>query len=130
MSQAAVIALAGTGLNTGRTWPNSAWSPIGAGEVRGPARVRACYNFRGLRGDVDVVTARWLLAVVGTSLLSACATPRWVKPDASKSDLAQDQSVCMRTLQEPPPPGTTNEQVYQACMTTRGWTLQQRAGKQ
>jgi hypothetical protein len=54
-----------------------------------------------------------------------------VKPDASKSDLAQDQSVCMRTLQEPPPPGTTNEQVYQDCMTAHGWTLQQRAaGKQ
>jgi hypothetical protein len=75
------------------------------------------------------VTAR-LLAVLGTSLLAACATPHWVKPDASKSDLAQDQSVCMRTLQEQPPPGTTNEQVYETCMTAHGWTLQQRgAGK-
>jgi hypothetical protein len=81
-------------------------------------------------GYLDVVSARLLLPIVGACLLSACAAPRWVKPDASKSDLAQDQSVCMRTLQEPPPPGTTNEQVYQACMTTRGWTLQQRAGKQ
>jgi hypothetical protein len=84
-----------------------------------------------LRGDIDVVTARWLLVVVGACFLAACAAPHWVKPDASKSDLAQDQSVCMRTLQEPPPPGTTNEQVYEACMTAHGWTLQQRpAGKQ
>jgi hypothetical protein len=76
-----------------------------------------------------VVSARLLLLpIVGTCLLSACAAPRWVKPDASKSDLAQDQSVCMRTLQEPPPPGTTNEQVYEACMTAHGWTLQQRPG--
>jgi len=76
-----------------------------------------------------VVTARLLLLpIVGACLLSACAAPRWVKPDASKSDLAQDQSVCMRTLQEPPPPGTTNEQVYEACMTAHGWTLPQRPG--
>jgi hypothetical protein len=77
--------------------------------------------------DVDAMNARLLLPIVGAGLLSACAAPRWVKPDASKSDLAQDQSVCMRTLQEPPPPGTTNEQVYQACMTEHSWTLHQRA---
>jgi hypothetical protein len=80
-----------------------------------------------LVGDVDVVIARLLLALIGVCLLSACAAPRWVKPEASKNDLAQDQSICMRTLQEPPPPGTTNEQVYQDCMTAHGWTLRQRA---
>lgn len=71
------------------------------------------------------MTARLLLPLIGFCLLSACATPRWVKPDASKSDLAQDQLVCRRTLQEPPPSGTTNEQVYRDCMTAHGWTLQQ-----
>jgi hypothetical protein len=80
-----------------------------------------------LVGDLDVVIARVLLPMIAVCLLSACAAPRWVKPEASKSDLAQDQSVCMRTLQEPPPPGTTNEQVYHDCMTAHGWTLQQRA---
>jgi uncharacterized lipoprotein len=72
------------------------------------------------------MTARLLLPLIGVCLLSACATPRWVKPEASKSDLAQDQLVCRRTLQEPPPPGMTNEQVYRDCMTAQGWTLQQR----
>jgi hypothetical protein len=75
-----------------------------------------------------VVSARLLLPVIGVCLLSACATPRWEKPAATKSELAQDQAVCMRTLQEPPPPGTTNEQVYQDCMTAHGWTRQQRGG--
>ncbi len=75
-----------------------------------------------------MVSARLLLPIIAVCLLSACAVPRWVKPDASKSDLAQDQLVCMRSLQEPPPPGSTNEQVYQDCMTAHGWTLQQRGG--
>jgi hypothetical protein len=75
-------------------------------------------------GGADVLTTRLLLALTGVSLLSACATPRWVKPDASKSDLAQDQLVCRRTLQEPPPSGITNEQVYRDCMIARGWTPQ------
>jgi hypothetical protein len=109
--------------------PNPAMGLIRGGLRAGQEKFARAIILR-LAGD-DVVTARWLLAVVGACLLSACAAPRWVKPDASKSDLAQDQSVCMRTLQEPPPPGTTNEQVYQACMTAHGWTLQQRAtGKQ
>jgi hypothetical protein len=72
------------------------------------------------------VTARLLLPLIGLYLLSACATPRWVKSEASESDLAQDQLVCRRTLQEPPPSGTTNERVYQDCMAAHGWTLQQR----
>jgi hypothetical protein len=76
-----------------------------------------------------VVTARLLLPMIGVCLLSACATPHWVKPEASKSDLAQDQLVCMRTLQEPPPPGTSNEQVYRDCMTAHGWSLQERPGE-
>lgn len=78
------------------------------------------------------MSTRLLLPVIGicllsACLLSACAAPRWVKPGASNSDLVQDQSACMRTMQEPPPPGNTNEQIYQDCMTARGWTLQQHA---
>jgi hypothetical protein len=38
------------------------------------------------------VAARFLL-LVGAGLLSACAAPRWVKPETSKSDFVQDQSI-------------------------------------
>jgi hypothetical protein len=58
-------------------------------------------------------------------LLSACATPRWVKPEASKTDLAQDQAACVHEIQQPPPPGTTDQQQYEACMNAHGWKLQQ-----
>ena len=70
------------------------------------------------------MAARFLL-LVGAGLLSACAAPRWVKPEASKSDFVQDQSICMKEVQEPPPSGVTNEQLYQTCMSAHGWKLQQ-----
>ena len=70
------------------------------------------------------MAARFLL-LVGAGLLSACAAPRWVKPEASKDDFVQDQSTCIREIQEPPPLGVTDEQVYQACMNAHGWKLQQ-----
>ena len=53
--------------------------------------------------------------------LSACATPHWVKPEASKSDLAQDQAACVQAVQQPPPSGTTDQQQYEACMNAHGW---------
>jgi len=31
----------------------------------------------------------------------------------------------MRALQEPPPSGVTNQQLYEACMNAHGWKLQQ-----
>jgi hypothetical protein len=65
------------------------------------------------------------LSLLLACLLSACATPHWVKPQASKADLAQDQTACVHAIQEPPPPGTTDEQQYEGCMNTRGWKLQQ-----
>jgi len=65
--------------------------------------------------------AAWFLLLVAACLLSACATPRWVKPEASKSDFVQDQSTCMKELQEPPPSGVTDQQVYQTCMNAHGW---------
>ena len=58
-------------------------------------------------------------------LLSACATPHWVKPEASKTDLAQDQAACVHAIQQPPPSGTTDQQQYEACMNAHGWKLQQ-----
>jgi hypothetical protein len=58
-------------------------------------------------------------------LLSACATPHWVKPEASKSDLAQDRAACMQAIQQPPPSGTTDQQQYEACMNAHGWKLLQ-----
>ena len=57
-------------------------------------------------------------------LLLACATPRWVKPEASKTDLAQDQAACVHEVQQPPA-GTTDQQHYEACMNAHGWKLQQ-----
>jgi len=67
---------------------------------------------------------RFLFLLLGC-LLSACATPHWVKPDASKSDLAQDQAACMQAVQQPPPSGTTDQQQYEACMNAHGWKLLQ-----
>jgi hypothetical protein len=67
---------------------------------------------------------RFLLPLLAC-LLSACATPHWVKPEASKSDLAQDQAACVQAVQQPPAPGTTDQQQYEACMNAHGWKLQQ-----
>jgi hypothetical protein len=58
-------------------------------------------------------------------LLSGCATPHWVKPEASKSDLAQDRAACVQAVQQPPPSGTTDQQQYEACMNAHGWKLLQ-----
>jgi hypothetical protein len=71
-----------------------------------------------------VALIRFLL-LLSTCVLSACATPHWVKPEASKSELAQDQAACVRAVQQPPPSGTTDQQQYEACMNSRGWKLQQ-----
>ncbi len=57
--------------------------------------------------------------------LIGCATPRWVKPAASKTDLAQDQAACMQVIQQPPPSGTTGQQQYEGCMNAHGWKLHQ-----
>jgi hypothetical protein len=67
---------------------------------------------------------RFLLSLLAC-LLSACATPRWVKPEASKSDLAQDQAACVHAIQQPPPAGTTDQQQFETCMNAHGWKLQQ-----
>jgi hypothetical protein len=63
-----------------------------------------------------------LLAFLGTA---DCAAPRWVKPEASKTDFVQDQSTCMKEIQEPPPLGVSDQQVYQTCMNAHGWKSQQ-----
>jgi hypothetical protein len=41
---------------------------------------------------------RFLLPLLAC-LLSA--TPHWVKPEASKSDLAEDQAACVQAIQQP-----------------------------
>jgi hypothetical protein len=73
---------------------------------------------------IAVKPVRVLLSLLAC-LLSACATPHWVKPEASKSDLAQDQAACVQAIQQPPPAGTTDQQQYEACMNAHGWKLQQ-----
>jgi len=68
----------------------------------------------------------WRIAALLALLNTAnCAAPHWVKPEASKSDFVQDQSTCMKAIQEPPPSGVTDQQVYQTCMNARGWKLQE-----
>ena len=68
----------------------------------------------------------WRMAALLALLSTAnCAAPRWVKPEASKSDFVQDQSTCMKEIQEPPPSGVTDQKVYQTCMNARGWKLQE-----
>jgi hypothetical protein len=81
----------------------------------------AVYNYQ-IAGQRHVV--RFLLPLLAC-LLSACATPHWVKPEASKSDLAQDQAACVHAVQQPPPSGTTDQQQYEACMNAHGWKLLQ-----
>jgi len=71
------------------------------------------------------VIARSFFTVVGSCLLSACATPHWVKPGAAEGDLAQERQICMPMLQEPPPLGMTNQKMYEQCMNAHGWKLQQ-----
>jgi hypothetical protein len=73
---------------------------------------------------IAVKLVRVLLSLLAC-LLSACAIPHWVKPEASKSDLAQDQAACVQAIQQPPAPGTTDQQQYEACMNAHGWKLQQ-----
>ena len=48
--------------------------------------------------SVDFLEAAWFLLLLLAFLLSACATPHWVKPEASKSDLAQDQAACVQAI--------------------------------
>ena len=68
----------------------------------------------------------WRMAALLALLsIADCAAPHWIKPEASKSDFVQDQSTCMKELQEPPPSGVTEQQVYQTCMNAHGWKLQQ-----
>ena len=73
----------------------------------------------------DFVALIRFLLFLSACLLSACAAPHWVKPEASKSDLAQAQAVCVQAVQQPPPSGTTDQQQYEACMNSQGWRLQQ-----
>ena len=57
---------------------------------------------------------RFLLSLLAC-LLPACATPRWVKPEASKTDLAQDQAACVHEIQQPPPPAGGRLAARSAC---------------
>jgi len=73
--------------------------------------------------DARFLEAAWSLLLLLAFLLSACATPHWVKPEASKSDLAQDQAACVQAIQQPPPAGTTDKQQYEAFMNAHGLRL-------
>jgi hypothetical protein len=56
-----------------------------------------------------------LIAVVGVPVIGLRYSD-WVKPEASTSDLAEDQAACVQAIQQPPPPGTTDQQQYEECM--------------
>lgn len=76
-------------------------------------------------------------AFVSISLV-ACA-PVWVKPGASQNDFAQDKYSCMQQSQQRVSGAyvnayggaasekvVTNEGLFNACMQSRGWSLQSR----
>src|SRR5215472_13768415 len=64
-----------------------------------------------------------MTALLALLSIAECAALPWIKPEASKSDFVKDQSSCMKELQEPPPSGVTDQQVYQTCMNAHGWKL-------
>jgi hypothetical protein len=99
----------------------SAEPPWSVEELVGPFVVRSAVEFRDhtMRKPVRFLLPLW------ACLLSGCAPPHWVKPEASKSDLAQDQAACVQAVQQPPPSGTTDQQQYEACMNAHGWKLMQ-----
>lgn len=57
-------------------------------------------------------------------VLSACAAqpvqPVWVKDGASEGDFDQDRHACTLVLQQRPL-AVTNQNLYDACMSARGW---------
>jgi hypothetical protein len=99
----------------------SAEPPWSVAELDGCFVMRSAVEFRHHTMRKPV---RFLLPLCAC-VLSGCATPQWVKPEASKSDLAQDRAACVQAVQQPPPSGTTDQQQYEACMNAHGWKLMQ-----
>jgi hypothetical protein len=67
---------------------------------------------------------RFILQSVAACLLSACAAepvqPVWVKDGASQSDFDKDRRACTLALNQRPL-GVTNQNLYDTCMSARGW---------
>jgi hypothetical protein len=74
-------------------------------------------------GAVDLAM-RFVSPSVAACLLSACAAqpvqPVWVKDGASEGDFDQDRRACTIELQQRPL-AVTNQNLYDACMSARGW---------
>jgi hypothetical protein len=72
-------------------------------------------------GEVPILTVRFISQGVAACLLSACAAqPAWVKDGASQSDFDKDRRARTLALHQRPL-GVTNENLYDVCMSARGW---------
>jgi hypothetical protein len=76
-------------------------------------------------------------------LLSACANYVWVKPGATQSEFAQQKYACMQQSQQQVSSAyvnqyggssdshvTTNKPLFNACMNSQGWYLQDKDQQQ
>lgn len=88
------------------------------------------------------MTAKKLMApVVALIVLGGCQQPLWNKPGASLADFNTDKFSCMQTSQQQSSSvyvsryggvgssgQTLNQPLYDACMNSKGWTLQTASG--
>jgi hypothetical protein len=81
------------------------------------------FGFISEIGSSDLAV-RFITPSVAACLLSACAAqpvqPVWVKDGASEGDFDQDRRACTVELQQRPL-AVTNQNLYDACMSARGW---------
>ena len=77
------------------------------------------------------------LTIASALFLCSCSQPLWVKPGASQQDFGVDKYQCMQQAQQRVS-GTyvnayggassnkviTNEGLFDACMNSKGWSLQ------
>jgi hypothetical protein len=89
-----------------------------------PADPRAAARLYQLDGEVPILTVRFISQSVAACLLSACVAepvqPVWVKDGASQSDFDKDRRACTLALNQRPL-GVTNQNLYDTCMSARGW---------
>ena len=97
--------------------------------------------------------SRKLFALLGFCLLSGCVQYAWIKPNATAQDLGKDKYTCLQSAAMTAPPvvgvaanssrtenakrsdanatvyatdlnQNTRDQLFNACMESKGWSLQ------
>lgn len=61
------------------------------------------------------------LLLTGLLALSACGTAPWDKPGAAQADKDKDTHECMREAYTAAAGRDPSQQLYDACMTARGY---------